>query len=103
MIKGGMTDKLNKFYGFIYPPIIKINTPINKEIAADFAKAWKESISGNVLSKTNSIILEESSCDIINVSTETYYSFEQLWLAFVMKENFNKIWNFEKEGWEVTK
>lgn len=26
-------------------------------------------------------------------------SFEQLWLAFVMNENFNKIWDCEKEDW----
>lgn len=27
------------------------------------------------------------------------YSFEQLWLAFVMKETYGKIWNDEKKEW----
>lgn len=26
---------------------------------------------------------------------------EQLWLAFVMKEKYNKIWNNEKEEWKL--
>ena len=28
-----------------------------------------------------------------------FASFEQLWLAFVMKERFGKVWDFEKEDW----
>lgn len=30
---------------------------------------------------------------------QRFTSFEQLWLAFVMKKNYNKIWNSEKEEW----
>jgi len=30
-------------------------------------------------------------------------SMEQLWLAFVMKELHNKVWNSEKEMWEAIK
>ncbi|MDH4127153.1 MAG: hypothetical protein OEV44_00255 [Spirochaetota bacterium] len=29
-----------------------------------------------------------------------FNSFEQLWLAFVMKEKYNKQWNFETKEWE---
>lgn len=29
-----------------------------------------------------------------------FSSFEKLWLAFVMHEKYNKIWNFEKKTWE---
>lgn len=34
----------------------------------------------------------ENYCDILN-------SMEQLWLAFVMKEKYNKSWNEEKQDW----
>jgi hypothetical protein len=29
-----------------------------------------------------------------------FSSMEQLWLAFIMKRNYDKIWNSEKEEWE---
>ena len=29
------------------------------------------------------------------------WSFEQLWLAFIMKKNYNKKWNIKKEEWEL--
>ena len=38
-----------------------------------------------------------------DTKTECYYraltSWEQLWLAFVMKRCYNKIWSIDKEGW----
>jgi len=30
-------------------------------------------------------------------------SMEQLWLAFVMREKYNKVWKDEKETWEIAK
>jgi hypothetical protein len=30
---------------------------------------------------------------------DIHHSFEQLWLAFVMKENFEKEWNEDKKDW----
>ena len=30
---------------------------------------------------------------------KTFHSREQLWLAFVMKEKFNKVWDDKKEEW----
>lgn len=32
-----------------------------------------------------------------------FISMEQLWLAFVMKENYNKIWNEKEQDWEGIK
>ena len=46
------------------------NPPINKNIADDENKYW-----------------------------EQFDSMEQLWLAFVMSQKFNKIWDEEKEEW----
>lgn len=31
------------------------------------------------------------------------HSFEQLWLSFIMEQQFGKIWNQEKEEWEIKK
>lgn len=30
-----------------------------------------------------------------------FYNMKQIWLAFLMKEKFNKIWNYEKQDWKV--
>lgn len=32
---------------------------------------------------------------------ENFDSFEKQWLAFVMKEKYNKVWNAETKNWEI--
>jgi len=41
---------------------------------------------------------KEGSYDINSYAFQ-FTSMEQLWLAFVMKEKFGKVWDFEKEDW----
>ena len=42
----------------------------------------------------------------INKEAEYWYrftSFEQCWLALVMKKKYNQVWNFEAKTWEMDK
>jgi hypothetical protein len=38
--------------------------------------------------------------EIFNFYRDKYTSFEQLWLQFVMKRIYNKIWNSETKNWD---
>jgi hypothetical protein len=70
----------------------------------------QEMVEGNIAEKFHKfcqfvyppiIPSEESVVEFINVFTNTFSSFEQLWLAFIMKDKHNKFWNSEKEEWQL--
>lgn len=94
MIKGTIFDKINKFNKFFFPLLFKINPEIDEKKLEEFKKAWKENIDLVVksLRKVPVIDSTEESIEFINISTNVFESIEQLWLAFIMKEKYNKIW-----------
>lgn len=101
MVEDNLINKISKFNQFVSPPFFKINVDIDKNILNDFKTAWQNTVSGIDLANKYPIVTMEDNLEIINISTETFSSFEQLWLAFIMKEKYNKQWNNSLEQWEI--
>jgi hypothetical protein len=96
MIKGSIINKINNFNSFIFPPVLTIKTSVDEEALNEFKKEWR----GVIASETSiKLFKDETDMNIVNVFTCSLHSFEQLWLAFVMKEKHSKIWNEQKEEW----
>lgn len=49
--------------------------------------------------KSGTLEIENYSTNKTSIYFEQFITFEQLWLAFVMKEKFSKIWNEEQQDW----
>lgn len=59
----------------------------------------QEMIDGDLSVKMEDIYLYNYSTGFVWLSDGHLSSFEQLWLAFVMNEKYNKIWDKDKKEW----
>ena len=75
-------------------------------------KAWiprqdqlQDMVKGKVMNKLRKFFEFVNSSTILfhvnylDDTLEQFTSMEQLWLSYVMKENYNKIWDSEKQDW----
>jgi hypothetical protein len=97
MADGELLDKLQRFNYFIFPPII-----LTQELSPESLKVFKEEWCKINQGVQNSYVLSSEDMSSFEIVNNTGFdSMEQLWLAFVMKEKYNKQWNFETKEWEV--
>ena len=68
--------------------MIKCNDPFTGTDRIDFFLSWVRSENHTVGYKTSILPYD-------------FKSMEQLWLAFVMKERYSKVWSTTKKDWEV--
>lgn len=100
MIKGDVIEKIKKFNTTFYSPVHVFTNKLSEEKLREFKRQWRDMISG----VHNSFIKIKSSKDDkfdFITATVKFDSFEKMWLALVMKENYNKTWNFESQQWEI--
>lgn len=96
MLDGDFDEKLLKFNKFVYPPILIIKPQIDDLSLEEIRKEWVK-----IRRDMNLPIIEsETKIEFIKCDNK-FKSFEQLWLSFVMKEKYNKIWNEEKQEWNT--
>ena len=100
MIEGTLINKIEKFNQFINPPYLFIKTLYDEGLLSEFKNNWYKCLSKVDNSVRISIIESKDEVEIINISTETFKSFEQLWLSFIMKEKYNKVWDNKIEEWK---
>ena len=100
MIKGSLIEKIAKFNVTFYSPVHIFTNKLSEENLKEFKRQWQDMIS-NV--RNNWIKIESSKDEKFDFITATvkFDSFEHMWLALVMKENYNKKWNFETKEWEI--
>ena len=101
MIEGTVMEKIEKFNKFMHLPILNIKcNEIDEEKLEIFREKWGEMMKDSLARITPLPVCENEELNLINVFTSTFTSFEQLWLAFVMKEKYGKTWNNKKEEWK---